>query len=173
MQTMKFFARGKSLVGDVDNPTRTGVPREFVGRTFDADTKGYPATEEAYATVFGTKQGNRCMKCCQQGDLWAADQETASLCGVPFVEVQFAEGAWVAKPSAPKAATDEAAGAGANALAEAPSTAAPTDASARAVGDEVSPQPTADAPSSAAANDGLPVTEPATAPSNPKGRKAH
>jgi hypothetical protein len=78
-----------------------GVPDRFVGRAYDAKLRGYPATREPYECNDGTGEAEYLKRECRVGDLHAADEATAKACGVELASVEFQDGVWVPKASAP------------------------------------------------------------------------
>ncbi len=58
----------------------------------------YKANDKPYETFAAGRSGRRLAKLCLRGELWAADKETATFCGVKFVECeQDDDGEWVPK----------------------------------------------------------------------------
>jgi hypothetical protein len=60
-----------------------------------------PATQPASQTPYRVKESNsevarKLRQRVREGALWPADRHTAEFCGVPFVDVQFVDGEWVA-----------------------------------------------------------------------------
>lgn len=94
---LRFYARDDLMVREVGDVPRVGQPTRYYGRTFDPQTRGYPATREAFEVESDSQDGEKCRKQCRKGTLWAADEATASAIGVPFVAVEFVDGAWVKK----------------------------------------------------------------------------
>lgn len=78
-----------------------GTPDRFVGRTYDAKLRGYPATKEPYECDSDTGEATYLIRECRNGDLHPADTATAKVCGVDMPNVDFRDGVWV-----PSTATD-------------------------------------------------------------------
>jgi hypothetical protein len=75
-----------------------GQAESYVGRTFDAKTRGNPATKEAFEIDSDSDAGRRLAKLCRRDAcLWPADKATAEACGVEFVELEFRDGVWAPK----------------------------------------------------------------------------
>lgn len=96
---LKFYAREDQLVRMPGvGRGAPGQPVPYVGRAFDAKTRGYPATEEPYAVDADSDSGRRLAELCRRDQsLWPADKETAEACGVEFVVVAFDGGVWARK----------------------------------------------------------------------------
>lgn len=80
-KTLSFFSRGTALVFDLEAHA-AGV-RRFVGRSYDSTVGaagGWVPKTEPQVVPFRAEY----VSACKAGDLWAADKETASDCGVPF-----------------------------------------------------------------------------------------
>ena len=71
---------GSSMANVVGNPAR------FVGRTFDPDLLGYPASSDPHECESGTGEALYLIREVKDGALIPADKETAAACGVAFVE---------------------------------------------------------------------------------------
>ena len=93
MKTLRFFPRGTAMVFDLD-AHEAGI-RRFVGRRLDRSlgqaekdasgnhigmTGGWPPHEKPQEVQARAEY----VSACKDGDLWAADEETAQFCGVPF-----------------------------------------------------------------------------------------
>lgn len=81
MARLRFYARGTALVTDVAAQER-GI-RRFIGRRFQEVLPGrwaWVPTGEPQAVEYSGDLA----KACRDGDLWAADEETARACRVPF-----------------------------------------------------------------------------------------
>ncbi len=83
-KTLRFHARGDSLVQDFAAMERSLPMRRYVGRKYKEVKLGQwgfaPKDEaETVSTHF-----NEYVKACKAGDLWPADEETAAYCGVEF-----------------------------------------------------------------------------------------
>ncbi|HTJ17826.1 MAG TPA: hypothetical protein VL494_13695 [Steroidobacteraceae bacterium] len=101
---LKFYAREDALVREAGVHPRIGEATRYYGRSFDTATRGYPADKEPFVVESDTEDGDKCAKQCRQKRaLWAADEKTAAAIGVPFVPVEWKDGAVVAK-AAPKKA---------------------------------------------------------------------
>jgi hypothetical protein len=96
---LKFNAREDQLVREPGiGRGSPGAPASYVGRTFDAKTRGYPAIEDAVEVDSDSDRGRRLAELCRRdGSLWPANRETAEFCGVEFVEVAFKDGVWSRK----------------------------------------------------------------------------
>lgn len=78
---LRFRARGESLVQNFER-LEAGI-KSFVGRRFlevEPGVFGFVPTGEIEEVKYGAEY----VKACKDGDLWAADQETAAACGVSF-----------------------------------------------------------------------------------------
>lgn len=81
---LRFYARGTALAADVhaqEHPTH--AVRRFVGRRWQEVTPGRWAwcpTEAPQECEYH----HDFVRACKDGDLWPADEETATLCGVAF-----------------------------------------------------------------------------------------
>lgn len=78
--TLRVRARGTALVHRLE--AMNSSPRQFVGRVWvEIDGKwGLKAVDEDCEIPFRAEY----VSAVKSGELWAADQETASACGVPF-----------------------------------------------------------------------------------------
>lgn len=119
MAKVRFYARGDQLVAVPEQIPMVGSPRLYVGREFlraTQDSRGkvlkpaaYPAAKSAHEfdsdTLTGSLVVDEVRRSHRQGcqSLWCADEETAAICGVPFVPVGLQAGSWV-----PKATEDDA-----------------------------------------------------------------
>lgn len=93
MAKLRFFARDDQLVAMPGFHPVAGQLPMYVGRRFDAALTGFPATQEPAEFDTETSAGQRLMQLTRRdGALWAADPETAALCGVSFVETSFRDG---------------------------------------------------------------------------------
>lgn len=109
---LSFYAREDLLVS-THHPRYVGQPARRVGREYVAPGMGvypgasFPATKEPYVIDDESKDpaiaagATDAVRACQLGDLWAADQATADRCGVALVPVEFKDGEWTRKASAP------------------------------------------------------------------------
>ena len=103
---LRFFAKADALQRVPDFHPEVGQHDRYVGRAHDAANPGaFPATREPFECDSESKNGQRLRHLIfRDGDLWAADQETADFCQVPYVELEFDDGEWIAKsPKAPAA----------------------------------------------------------------------
>ena len=91
---LRFLAREDLLVREL------GVHR-YYGRTFDAATRGWPATKEGAEFESGTPDAEKCAKSCRKGELFAADEATAQAVGVGFVAHDFKDGVYTARLARP------------------------------------------------------------------------
>lgn len=96
---LKFYARESLPVRLPDFIPTSGSPDHFVGRHF---IPPYPALERPFECDSDSSVGRRLLKRCRdelrqcgRAPLWPADVETAAAIGVPFVAVEFKDGAWV------------------------------------------------------------------------------
>lgn len=95
---LSFRAREDLLVRVPGMPPAIGQASMYVGREFDAKTRGYPASKQAYEVESDSDEGRRLIKLVRrEGALWPADEQTAKACGVEFVSVEFKDGAYVAR----------------------------------------------------------------------------
>ena len=92
MKTLRFFSRGTAMCFDLEAQD-AGV-RRYIGRKHDKTlghegkddygnkvmSGGWPSTSKAQEVP---ARGEYLMA-CRDGDLWAADEETAAYCGVKF-----------------------------------------------------------------------------------------
>lgn len=92
MTTLKFLSRGTAMVFDLDSH-EAGV-RRFVGRKHDKTIGHEGRDENGNKTMSGGWPSTHApqtvpargeyLLSCQGGDLWAADEATASYCSVKF-----------------------------------------------------------------------------------------
>jgi hypothetical protein len=103
--------------------TFAGQLARYVGRTtkIERDAAGvtvaikHPAVEAPFECEEDSQDGKRLLRLMRVDrasyPLWPADAETASRCGVPFVEVELSDGEWLPKASAkadsPKKGSDK------------------------------------------------------------------
>jgi hypothetical protein len=99
----KFVPREDQLLRKAGAPPRIGSPARYYGREFDGETRSYPASAEPFEVDSDSDHGLKCAKHCRKGALWPADKATAAAIGAEFVDIEFSEGAWVAKK--PKSAS--------------------------------------------------------------------
>jgi len=106
---LKFYARGDKLVLYPGIQTPNGHSARYIGREFvpailTDDRKkvlkpaSNPASESPFECDSESAVGQRLARLVRvdaiDPPLYAADPETAAYCGVPFVKVSFADGAW-------------------------------------------------------------------------------
>lgn len=78
---LRFRARGDALVQNFER-LDAGI-KSFVGRKYlevEPGQWGFKPTDEAEEVAYGAEY----VRACQEGSLWAADEETAKACGVKF-----------------------------------------------------------------------------------------
>lgn len=95
---MKFYARsgfnvythGAKFVGQANN---------YMGQRWieGSVTTALIHTEEPFECERTTPDGKKAIKACRAGELWPADRETASVCRVPFMELEYFDSQWVLK----------------------------------------------------------------------------
>lgn len=102
---LRFLAREDQLVRIPGAKPLPGQPDMYVGRTFDAASRGYPATKDGYECDADSDGGRRLARLCRiDGSLFPANAETAAACGVSFAQTEFKSGVHVvasSKPSKP------------------------------------------------------------------------
>lgn len=95
---IKFYAKGNTLVRVPGAQPRPGQPDVYVGRTFDSDSRGYPAVNEVFEIDEKSDSGKRLIRLVNVDKcLYPADKNTADLCGVEFIPVEFKSGVFVEK----------------------------------------------------------------------------
>lgn len=100
---LKFYAKSNQLVRVPGAQPRPGQPDMYVGRVFDKETRGYPASKLGYEVDENGDQGRRLMRLVRLDKcLWCANIETASVCGVDYVPVEFDNGTFVEKKESKK-----------------------------------------------------------------------
>lgn len=80
---LRFRARGTALVQNLQK-LEANI-KSFIGRKFvevSPGTHGFVPTGEAEEVAYYAEY----VKACKDGDLWAADEETAAACGVELDE---------------------------------------------------------------------------------------
>jgi len=93
---LKFYAKADQLVTVPGSRPVVGQPPKYIGRSFDRDSLAFPATEEGFTCESESDRGRRLTKLTRRdSSLWAANGKTAAHCGVPFVQLEFADGVWV------------------------------------------------------------------------------
>ena len=99
---LSFYARDDLKVTEPGIRRMAGAPPRYVGREFVGPSATaaahHPATRTPFTCEQDSEDGRRLSKVClRDGALWPANRETAAAVGVPFVDVEFAEGEWRAK----------------------------------------------------------------------------
>jgi len=99
---LRFHAKADALQRVPDFHPAVGQHDRYVGREHDEDRPGsFPASKEPFVCESDSFNGQRLRHLiARDGDLWAADQATADFCQVPFVELEFDDGEWIAKSAA-------------------------------------------------------------------------
>lgn len=99
---LRFYAREDQLVPLPGHRPLVGQAASYVGRKFDAATRGYPATPAPFECDSDSDEGRRLIKMTRRDAcLWPADLETADVCGVAFVAVEVRDGVAVPRVSTP------------------------------------------------------------------------
>lgn len=99
---LSFYARGDKLVLYPGLQTANGDSARYIGRQFVPASKGQPSSNPAVDAAFECESespiGQRLSRLVRVDSidppLFCADKQTAAFCGVPFVKVSFADGAW-------------------------------------------------------------------------------
>ena len=102
---LRFYARGDLLVLHPNAIQLVGQPYRYVGRELvqmdvldgepNSKAAAYPATRHPAEFDSDSPEGRRLTKLIRRDQsLWAADEETAEACGVPFVPVSWSHGQW-------------------------------------------------------------------------------
>lgn len=99
---LSFYARGDKLVLYPGLQTVNGDSARYIGRQFVPASKGQPSSNPAVDAAFECESespiGQRLSRLVRVDSidppLFCADKQTAAFCGVPFVKVSFADGAW-------------------------------------------------------------------------------
>jgi len=112
---LSFHAKGDALQRVPDFVPAIGQQDRYVGREFDPGTfqtapdefdkdapplrsASYPASKQPFTCDSESPCGQRLKHLIYRDrDLWAADQQTADFCQVPFVEIEWVDGEWVPK----------------------------------------------------------------------------
>ncbi len=96
---IKFYAKGAELV---KVPGATPLPKQpdlYVGRYYDPSKRSYPAIKEGYEVEEDSDAGRRLIRLARiDNSLYAADEHTARVCGIEYVDVEFKDGAFLPKP---------------------------------------------------------------------------
>lgn len=108
---LRFCARGTALVSLPGERRVVGQHPRYVGRTLTIvdGAATWPANDQPHECDSASQHGARLTKRCTAGDLWPADEQTASHCGVAFVAIDHVGGAWL-PAAAPKSAAAPARG---------------------------------------------------------------
>lgn len=104
---VRFCARDDQMCPYPNQYLIPGNPQRMINRDFvpgvveNGETKiqaQHPAREEPEEFEAESDEGRRAIEfCARDGALWPADQETAQICGVSFVPVEWADGVWAPK----------------------------------------------------------------------------
>ena len=98
-QELKFYARqGLVTVSSIEGQQSQYLGREMV-KVDGVPT--WPATKDPATMKFGSPLAQKCMKLMRrqrywERALWAADEFTATQCGLPFIPTKFQDGEHVA-----------------------------------------------------------------------------
>src|SRR5882672_5456916 len=103
----RFYAKADELANVPDAPVALGQPIARIGRTFVMPKDGenfasMPATQEPHEVddkLKDAKTVEAYRDHARRGHVFCADEATARACGVDFVPVEFADGAWMPKAS--------------------------------------------------------------------------
>lgn len=108
---LKFYAKADALQRVPDFHPEVDQHDRYVGREHDPQNPGsFPATREPFTCEADSANGQRLKHLIYRDrDLWAADQETADYCQVPFVDVVFQDGEYVPRELAAPASSEGAA----------------------------------------------------------------
>lgn len=98
---LRFHPRGAGQVRVPGSPHAVDQPARYIGRRKNPKTNEYEASEKPHE-VDASAAGNelilpRYRKLTQRGEIWAADEQTAQFCGVPFVPVELKDGVFQPK----------------------------------------------------------------------------
>jgi hypothetical protein len=110
---LKFLSRAANMVS-WPGPKSTGQLPRYVGRTYiPSDRPGvagvFKADSEPSEIDSENHDAPQLVRQCAKGGLWAADQQTASACGVPFQALQQGpDGEWITKAAQPARADKKA-----------------------------------------------------------------
>ena len=80
MIKLKVFSSDKSLIADLNTIGKLNIPRKFIGRVFDPAVNGFVLKKEPEEI----ENRSEYINFVKQGDLIAADEQTANICGVNF-----------------------------------------------------------------------------------------
>lgn len=114
---IKVYARGSGLVTRPGyRPVAGNLPR-YVGRRaklvdgvrklggqeLTGKQATFPATQDGEVFDLKSDAARELLRRVRHDELWAANEETAKFCGVPYVALEFTDGDWTPrKQSAPK-----------------------------------------------------------------------
>jgi hypothetical protein len=100
---LKFHAKPGGLTA-WPNSHMGGQARRYIGRVFNAETRGYAASTEPAEVQETDADAVHMARKCNRGELYPADEHTARYCGVKFVELEKgADGEWFPKTTKAKA----------------------------------------------------------------------
>lgn len=99
---LRFLARAEHCV-HWPGLKMAGSLATYAGRTYDAATRGWPASAEPFVVDSESDAGKRFAELTRRdGALWPADEATAAHCGVKLTPVVRDEsGEWIPAPPAP------------------------------------------------------------------------
>lgn len=101
---LRFIAARDALVperrtdGSAIGSLPIGQAYRYIGRVYDPEKRGYPASKDAFECDSDTGLAAYLIKETREASLNPADVATAKACGVPYVQHEFSDGVWV--PSA-------------------------------------------------------------------------
>jgi len=108
---LNFYARGDLKVSVPGHRPMVGQVPRYVGRDFVAAGMSHPATHEPFSIPVKRPEAARLVKIVRRdAALWPADVETARVCKVPFVPVEWVEGEWIEQKQQTKSAARAAVG---------------------------------------------------------------
>lgn len=107
MGLLKFFAR-EGLVRDLECVPAIGQAARYLGRDFVPPSKdgaklipaSHPASRDGFECDADSDIARVAIKQTRKGAFWPANAETAAVCGVEFVEVEFSDGVFAPKAKA-------------------------------------------------------------------------
>lgn len=117
MRKVKFYARGPGIVTHPGTRPIVGNMPRYVGRRSKmvdgsgivdgvlryAPQASYPVKQEGDIFPEKSREARQLIRRVRKEELWAANEETAKFCGVPYVALEFTDGEWSPrKQSAPK-----------------------------------------------------------------------
>ena len=106
---LRFYARHDHRVWYPGFKAGVGQPPIYLGRKHvpaaDGQPSSSPATEQAIECELGSEVANRIIRlmtvdACDP-PFFCADEQTAALCGLPYVPAEFSNGVWVESASDP------------------------------------------------------------------------